>query len=358
MSAVNEPGDVPSEQSASIDASGGSALSRHRRRGRSIAVTGANTFLGRNLVGLLNEDERVSRVVILDVRNPETAGPKTCFYEVDLTQPGVDSRIAEILHAEGVDTVVHLAFLESPTQATAWGHELESLGTMHVLHACHKQAVPKVVIGGSVLVYGAHPQNPNFMREDAPTRGLSEAHFVVDKLDVEGQAKRFQETHPECAVTLLRMATVLGPSSRNYVARWLSRSIVPTVLGYDPLVQFVHEVDAIAALKLAVDRNVRGVFNIASEGVLPISTVVKLVGRLAMPVPYRMLRRVCALLWVAQLSEAPPPFMALLRYLCVVDSSRARSELGFTPTYTSRDAVLDFAGALRLREAKLLSQSA
>jgi UDP-glucose 4-epimerase len=252
---------------------------------------------------------------------------------------------------------VHLAFLENPTQATAFAHELESVGTMRVLLACHKQHVRKLVLGSSVLVYGAHPDNPNFITEDRALRGMHGAHYVTDKIDAESQVQKFASEHPDVTVTVLRVATVLGPTVHNYVAQWLSRSIVPTVLGYDPLVHFTHEVDAVAALKLAVDRDAPGVFNIASEGVLPISTVIKLAGRLALPIPYGILRRVSALLWVAQLSEAPPPFAALMRYLCVVDCTRARRELGFRPAYSSRDAVLDFEGALRLREAKLLGHA-
>jgi UDP-glucose 4-epimerase len=252
---------------------------------------------------------------------------------------------------------VHLAFLESPTQATAFAHELESLGTMRVLLACHKHNVRKLVVAGSVLVYGAEPQNPNYLDEQRPLLGLYGAHFVADKIDVEQQVQRYAQEHVDCAVTVLRMASVLGPTVRNYVTRVLSRPVVPTALGFDPVVHFLHEVDALSALKLAVDRSVAGVFNIASEGVLPISTVIKLLGRLALPIPYGLLRRVSALLWVAQFSEAPPPFVALMRYLCVVDGSRAQRELGFHPAYTTRDAVLDFEGALRLRETKLLGGS-
>jgi UDP-glucose 4-epimerase len=122
-------------------------------------------------------------------------------------------------------------------------------------------------------------------------------------------------------------------------------------------VQVLHEVDGGAPHKLAVDQPVAGAFNVASEGVLPLSTVVKLVGRLSVPIPYLLLRQLAALLWVAQLSEAPPAFVAALRYLCVADIELARRSLGFVPAYTSRDAVLDFEGALRLREARLLQRT-
>jgi UDP-glucose 4-epimerase len=283
-----------------------------------------------------------------------TAGPKTCFYDLDLTQPGVDSRLSEILLAEGVDTVVHLGLLENPTQATAFAHELESVGTMRVLLSCHKQNVRKLVVVSSTLVYGAQGENPNYLDEARPLRGLHGAHFVADKIDVEEQVARFAREHPACTVTVLRMASVVGPTARNYVTSWLSRRIVPTVLGHDPVVCLLHEIDAISALKLAVDRNAPGVFNIASEGVLPLSTVIMMLGRFALPVPYGLLKRASGLLWVAQLTEAPPPFAALMRYLCVVDTSRAARELDFRPAFSTRDAVLDLEASLRLREADRL----
>jgi UDP-glucose 4-epimerase len=349
--------DVDAANGRAAGHGGGSSLRRRVARGRCIAVTGANTFLGRNIVGLLEEDDSVGRVVVIDIKNPSVAGPKTVFYEVDLTQPAVESRVAEILHAEQVDTFAHLAFAASPTQATAWAHELESVGTMHVLAACRKHALRKLVVRSSVLVYGPHPSNPNFLSEDHPLHGLHGSHFVDDKLDVEKQVQAFAQQKPKCSVTVLRMAPVLGPTIDNYVARWLSRRLVPTVMGHDPLVQFLHEVDAVAALKLALDRDVGGIFNIVGEGVLPISTVVKLAGRLSLPIPYPLFRRIAGLLWVAQLSEAPPQFVAALRYLCVAEGARARTQLGFRPVYSSRDAVLDFEGALRLREARLLHEA-
>jgi UDP-glucose 4-epimerase len=336
---------------------GGSPLKRRPARRRSIAVTGANTFLGRNIVGLLEEDDAVARVVVIDVKNPSSAGAKTAFYDVDLTQPAVESRVAEILNAEQVDTLVHLAFAQNPTQATAWRHELESVGTMHVLAACSKHRLRKLVVRSTVLVYGAHPNNPNFLTERHPLRGLHGSQFVADKIEVEHQVRKFAEDQPQCCVTVLRCAPILGPTIDNYVARWLSRRLVPTAMGHDPLVQFVHEVDAVAALKLAIDRDVAGAFNIVGEGVLPISTVIKLAGRLSLPIPYTFFRRLASLFWLVQMSEAPPAFVALLRYLCVADGGSARHQLGFRPMYSSRDAVLDFEGALRLREARLLHEA-
>jgi UDP-glucose 4-epimerase len=228
---------------------------------------------------------------------------------------------------------------------------------MHVLAACRKHRLRRLIVRSTVLVYGPHPQNPNFLTEEHPLRGLPGCHFVSDKLEVEEQVRRFAQEQAQCCVTVLRFAHVLGPTADTYVARWLARRFVPTAMGHDPLVQVVHEVDAVAALKLAIDRDAAGTFNIASEGVLPLSTLVKLAGRIGVPIPYPLLRRMAALLWVAQLSDEPPAFAAMLRYLCVVDAGRARRLLGFRALYSSRDAVLDFEGASRSREARLLHET-
>ena len=146
--------------------------------GRVVALTGADGFLGRNLIGLLEDDDRVSRIVALDVERPATAGRKTRFYKVDLTQPRVDARLAEIFASEQVDTLLHMAFLSSPTHASAWAHELESVGTLHVLNACRERPVRKFVLWSHTILYGASPTNPNFIPESHPLRGHSESRYL------------------------------------------------------------------------------------------------------------------------------------------------------------------------------------
>ncbi len=333
-------------------------VARSARARRTVALTGADGFLGRNLVGLLEDDDRVGRIVALDVTNPSTSGRKTRFYKVDLTQPSVDARLAEILAAEDVDTFLHLAFLASPTHASAWAHELESVGTMHVLNACRERPVRKFVLWSQTILYGASPSNPNFLTEDQPLRGHAESRFLRDKIEAEQAVARFAKQVPGTVATVLRMAPILGPTAHNYLTRYLGRRVVPTLLGFDPLLQFTHEVDALAALVLAVMRDAPGVFNVASEGVLPLSTVVQLAGRVALPVAHPVAYPLARALWAAQLSEAPWMFLDYLRWICVADTERASRELRFRPSFTTREAVLDHAGAQSLRDARLLRNAA
>ena len=325
---------------------------------RAVAVTGASGFLGSNLIGSLEEDERIGRIVAIDTAPSPIAGPKTRFYDVDLTQPAAEARVAEILSAERVDAIAHLAFLAEPTHATAWAHELESVGTMHVTVAARQAQVRKLVLWSHTWLYGAHPSNPNFLTEKHPLRAPKSEPFFADKIEAEEQARKLAQRSPGVVVTILRMAPILGPTVHNAFTRYLTRKVVPTMMGFDPLVQFLHEVDAIAALHLALLRDVPGTFNIVGDGVLPLSTVIKLAGRIALPVPHPLARTLTALGWVAQLVETPPTFLKYLRFLCVADGARAQAGLGFTPAYTSREALLDFVSAQRLRDVKLLAETA
>ncbi|MBX3231611.1 MAG: NAD-dependent epimerase/dehydratase family protein [Labilithrix sp.] len=337
--------------------SGSGTLIGKKPSGRAVAVTGAASFLGANLIGLLEEDPRIARIVAVDVKPPSTAQRKTRFYEVDFTGASAEARLVELLGAEQADTLVHLAFMSSPTHATAHAHELESVGTRHVLVAARHANVRKVVAWSQTLLYGANPSNPNYLTEKHPLRAPSSEPWFADKLEAETELARFADRSPATIVTVLRTAPILGPTVRSYLTRWLARRLVPVAMGFDPLVQFLHEVDAIAAFKLAIDRDHPGVYNIVGDGVLPLSTVIKLAGRLPLPVPHPLVSTVGAALWLAQLVDAPPSFMHYLRFLCVADGAKAREKLGFRPAYTTREAVLDFTNAQRLRDVKLLHEA-
>jgi UDP-glucose 4-epimerase len=324
---------------------------------RVIAVTGAASFIGTNLVALFERDPSVSRIVSLDIQPPATAAAKTRVHHVDLTSPSAEQRVVEIFGAENVDSVVHSAFLASPGYSTSWAHELESVGTMHVLNACRRTQVRKIVTWSQTWLYGAHPTNPNFLSEKHPLRARRTERFFADKMDAEADVLRFGRPGQGRVATVLRTAPILGPTVSNYVTRYLSHRVVPTVMGFDPLWQFLHEADAVTAFKLAVDRDAPGVFNIVADGVLPLSTVIKLAGRTRLPVPRSGAALIAGAFWVAQMAEAPPAFIDYLQYLCIADGEHARKALGFTPMYTTREALLDFANAQHLRDARLLSEA-
>jgi UDP-glucose 4-epimerase len=207
------------------------------------------------------------------------------------------------------------------------------------------------------MLYGAHPTNPNFLSERHALRAPHDEPFFGDKIEAEAEANRFAQRAPGVSVVILRTAPILGPNVGNYVSRYLARRLLPTMMGYDPLLQFLHEADAITAFWLALFKDVAGTFNVVGDGVLPLSTVIKLAGRVAFPVPHPLAPPLLGMLWLAQASEAPPSFLDYLRYVCVADGEKAASEMGFRAAYTTREALIDHASAQRLRDVRLLNES-
>jgi UDP-glucose 4-epimerase len=314
--------------------------------GRTVAVTGACGFVGTEVLRRLEEDRRFGKALALDIRKPEL-GPeprKTRFFKIDLTLPSTDADLAALFRRENVDTLVHAAFLSSPTHQIAWAHELEDIGTMHVLNACAEVGMRRLVLSSTTLVYGPHPSNPNFLTEEHELRAVRDA-FLADKVAAEKQVARFAREHEgRSVVTVLRLAPILGPTVQGLAARFFSRPILPRLMGYDPLVQLLHEADVGRAFAAALSGDHAGAFNIVGEGLLPYSTVLAMMGKLPVPLPGFVAAPLMRALWATQLADAPPTMLAFLKYLCVADGDRARRVLGFRPRHDIRGIIQDFLG--------------
>ncbi|HOX45921.1 MAG TPA: NAD-dependent epimerase/dehydratase family protein [Myxococcota bacterium] len=314
--------------------------------GRVVAVTGISEFLGQRLIGLMESDPRFRKILALDVREPERLGPKSAFRHVDLTHPSAGQELAELFRAQGVDTAVHLAIMSNPSHDASYAHELHVAGTMHMLGAAAASQLAHFLVVGSTLTYGARPDNPAYLGEASPLRGTARCPFIDDLVESEKLVEDFARSHPRVVTCVLRMASALGPHIDTMLSRLLRSSLAPAVLGHDPLFQTVHELDALEALKLAVDEPRPGAYNIAAEGVLPLSSLTRVAGCLPLPLPPWLADRLLGMLWAAQAVTVPPSFLDYLRYPCVADASRARRALGFQPRYTTREALRNF---VRLR---------
>ncbi len=319
-----------------------------------VGITGAASHLGRHLVGLLEEDVAVERIVCLDVAKPETAGSKTTHCELDLADERSAPTLADALVRERVEAVLHLAFRSSPRADSILSHELESVGTFHLVNGCRRAGVRKIVMWSQTMLYGARPNNPNYISERHPLGARQRDLFFASKIDAEEEVLRFGRPGSGRLATILRTAPILGPTVTNVLTRYLSLRGIPTILGFDPLWQVLHEADAVAAFRLAVEADASGIFNIASRGVLPLSKMIKSAGARALPMPRVLVEAALSALWAARLSSAPPSFLDHLQYLCVTDTSLARKTLGFDPFYTITETVSEFASARRLRAARLV----
>lgn len=322
---------------------------RRERLPRSLAITGLGTFVGFQLADRLAETPDGPRIVGLDLRLPRRLEGRIRFHRVDLTSPTADSAVAEILEKEGCDRVLHSAFFTDPYPDLEYAHELEVIGSLHVMNACAAAGVGKLVVMSTAQVYGAWPQNPGFLTEEHPLRPNPEAHALQDRAEAEGLLQLFAERHPDVAVTVLRPCWVVGPTIETGLTRYFDPGTVTILLGYDPLLQFLHEEDLLSAVWKALVLDVRGAVNLAPSGVVPLSTLVCVAGKRPRSVPHPLLYRFGSLAWLSSTGDPPSAFYDFLRFSWTVDTRRARDSLGFEPVYTTKEAWMSFTVSRRLR---------
>ena len=321
--------------------------------GPSIVLTGAASFIGQHVLRALEADKSVENVVAVDTFKPPFPLKKTRFYKLDLTQPTTDADLAQVLQDEKCDTFVHLALLTNPAHSSSHAHELEAIGTMYVISACEESRVRKLVLGSTTMCYGATPRNPNYLTEDMPLNG-ARARFIRDKVAAEKEFEGFAKRNPQAVVTVLRPGMILGPTVRNFWTKYFGRPIVPTMLGYDPLMQCVHESDVLDAYLKVIREDHPGAWNIVGKGVMPLSTILGLHGKVSMPLPGPALRAAYRAAWIAGVGEMPDSLLDYLRYLWVADGEKAEKKMGFVPKYTTRETLQSFMGMQRLRAIHLV----
>ncbi len=313
-----------------------------------IAITGVRTFLGQRLAERLAAHASRPRVVGLDVRKPYRLEGRVRFHRVDLTDPSASTRLAELLERERVDAVVHAAFRRDPTPDVEYDHELETIGSLHVLNACAAAKVRRLVVASSTMLYGPWPDNPNFLSESHPLRGHPQAHCVRNRIQMESLLERWRVRHPDTKTTVLRHAWIMGPSYWNAVVAFFARPVVPTLIGHDPLLQFIHEEDCLNAFEAAVLQERPGVYNVVAPGVLPLSTILRLAGKRMLRLPAPLLYRLRDFPARAQTGDPPAGFYDYLRYLWVAEGERGWHAFG-EPHYTTREAWISFVSSRRMR---------
>jgi UDP-glucose 4-epimerase len=320
-------------------------------RSEKIVVIGIHTILGELLIDRLEKNPEVAEYYAVDLHPPRSKKwKKMHFIKLDLVDPGADGRLAKKLEEINASLVAHTALKNNPSLNWAAAHELEVIGTLNIVSACKAAKIRKLVFCSTTAVYGASPKNPNYIDETHPLDPHPDAHFIRDKVEAEKQIAHLYKAAPEILVTVLRFALIVGPKSKNYFTELFRRPIVPTLLGYDPLMQFVHEKDAGNALEEAVLRDHAGIFNIAGSGVIPLSYALREAGKFSLPVAPFLAYPLVQVLWNLQLVSVPGRLLDYFRYLWVADGEKAKRKMNFVPKYSSKEAFLDFAKAHRLQE--------
>jgi UDP-glucose 4-epimerase len=306
-----------------------------------VLVTGVSRYLGGLLAAKLSEDTSIERVIGVDVEPPKTDVGRTEFVRADIRNP----IIAKVIASAKVDTVAHMSVIATPFGAggrTAM-KEINVIGTMQLLAACQKApSVHKLVVKSTTAVYGSSSRDPALFAENMEPRALPRSGYAKDSVEVEGYVRGLGRRRPDVEVTLLRFANFIGPSIDTPLSRYFSLPVVPTVFGFDPRIQFVHETDGMEVLRRAVVENHRGTFNVAGEGVLLLSQAIRRAGRTSLQFPSSAVSAVGSLFRRTGLVDFSPEQVAFLQFGRGVDTTRLREDLGYPARYSTLEAFDDF----------------
>ncbi|MGH7296097.1 MAG: NAD-dependent epimerase/dehydratase family protein [Polyangiaceae bacterium] len=300
--------------------------------GGAVLVTGICGRLGKHLARVLHRERRVVGVD----RRAFVDKPKDVEHaQVDLRR----KKLKDVFRAGDIAAVVHLGVMHDPRASAADHHSWNVAGFTKLLEYVGQFQVPKLVVLSSANVYGPQPSNPQFLSEEAPLLGGQNFSDIRDLVEVDMLAQSFFWKLPETETVILRPVHILG-AVHNAPSNFLRLDPILTVMGYDPMAQVIQQADVVRAIELALRPGIRGIFNLAGPEPVPLSSLVKLLGRKRVSVPYSLARVVLRRLWSLRLTTFPPPELDHIRYVCMVDDRRARQVLGFTPQIPLEDTVL------------------
>ena len=325
-----------------------------------VLVTGAGRALGAQVAARLARDPRIERIIGIDALAPNDVAAALLPDRMEFIRADVrTAEPAKILITSRAEAVVHLAIVSAAdghSGGRAGMKEQNVIGTMQLLAACQQAPeLHKLIVRSSTAAYGASFRDPAVFTESTEPRAVPRGGFARDVLDIEGYVRGFRRRRPDVAATVLRFAPFIGELANTTLTHYFEQPIVPTVLGRDPRLQFVHVDDAMEILYRSVVGTHPGTFNVAGPGTITLSQAVRRSGRLALPV---LEPGMSALAGFAK-SIGPRGFsldqLDLFVHGRVVDTSRLVAEFDFEPRSTAT-AFADFlrghaTGAVLPREA-------
>lgn len=246
------------------------------------------------------------------------------FHQVPLTS----HRVRELFKAGDVQALVHLGVSHNTHKPDAERHRRNVVAVQSLLEGAREGGLAKVVLLSSANVYGPRPDNPQFLKETAPLLAAGPFSDIRDLVEVDMLVQSFMWQHADLETVILRPTHVLG-TVHNAPSNYLRLPMVPTILGFDPMVQVVHQQDVVQALVLALKPGIRGAFNIAGPPPVPLAQALKLLKRATVGVPHGLAKVTIDGLFKAKMSNFPAPELDFIRYVCMVDDQLARETLGY-----------------------------
>ncbi|MEX2195082.1 MAG: NAD-dependent epimerase/dehydratase family protein [Thermoleophilaceae bacterium] len=317
-----------------------------------VVVTGATGNVGTSVLRSLASEPAVDRVIGLARRLPSLDLAKTEWVAADVATSDLKPCF------EGADAVIHLAWLIQPSRNVAAAQRTNVEGSLRVFRAAAAAGVPRLVHASSVGAYSPGPKDRR-VDETWPTNGIASSFYARHKAEVERLLDRFEAEHPEIRVVRLRTALVFKYRAASEIrrlfagpllpGRLVSPALIPVVPDVERLVfQAVHAHDAGDAYRLAVvDDDARGAFNIAGEPVLDPRELGRLLGARPVRVPASVLRTGAAVSWRLRLQPSPEGWVDMALAVPLMDTTRAREQLGWAPQRSSGDALLELMRGMR-----------
>lgn len=310
-----------------------------------VVVTGATGNVGTSLVRLLAAEPAVTSIVGLARRRPDLEVPKVEWVAADVSRDDLDGPFG------GADVVVHLAWLIQPSHRVDVLEATNVTGSKRVFQAAGRTGARALVYASSVGAYSPGPKHTR-VDEGWPTEGIGTSFYSRHKAATERLLDHFEAEHPSVRVVRLRPALIFKREAASGIRRlFLGRLVPPQLLRPSriPVVprtnrlvfQAVHTEDVVEAYRLAVVGDACGAFNIAADPVLDPDQLAWILGARQVPVPAKVLRTAADVSWRAHVRPTPPGWVDLALGVPVMDTARARRELGWQPTRTSGEALLE-----------------
>ncbi|HWA74888.1 MAG TPA: NAD-dependent epimerase/dehydratase family protein [Polyangiaceae bacterium] len=290
-----------------------------------VIVTGICGRLGRSVARVLH---RETSVIGID-RRPFPDRPADIeHHELDLRS----KRVRDLFRRSEPPALVHLGVMHDPKRNAEEHHAFNILAMQQLLEFSEQFELRKVVVLSSANVYGPRPDNPQLLTEEAPLLAAGRFSDIRDLVELDMAAQGFFWRKPDTETVILRPSHILG-SVRNAPSNYLRLKRVPTLLGFDPMMQVVHQRDVVDAIRRALQPGVRGIFNLAGPPPVPLSRAIQMLGRQQLPVPHSAARFMVEQMFRFRVTSFPAPELDFIRYVCMVDDSRAREILGYAPKY-------------------------
>jgi nucleoside-diphosphate-sugar epimerase len=302
-------------------------------------------------VRALVNDPSVDSVVGLARRLPPSSVDGVEWRQADVCSSDLSA------HFRGADAVVHLAWLIQPSRDLATTGAVNVHGSARVFEAVAQAEVPALVYASSVGAYSEGPKD-RLVDESWPTDGIRSSFYSRHKAEVEQLLDTFETTHPDVRSVRLRPALIFKRGASSEIRRYFAGPLLPSPLLRPELIpivpdiprlrfQAVHSLDVGEAYRLAVTRDVRGAFNVAAEPVLDPEELGRLLGARPVPIPASLLRGAALASWKLRLQPTPPGWLDMALGVPLMSTARARDELGWEPTRTSGEALMELIGGMR-----------